>query len=152
MRKLFVTRAKARHFELRAISIDAHLAHTRVRSDHPRSVAHDGTPGQILALLPDLHTLGREHQVDVIVCFGSRIPASLSAVRVGEVRRGFRLRDGLDEIGVDRDHVTGIAERESDTSVRGGVGHRARRRLSGEDDLAAVPRVRHGHEVDDTRW
>src|ERR1700683_5322177 len=54
------------------------------RSNHPCSIAHDGSPLEIFTLLPHLDTLGRKHQVDVVIAFGPWIPARLGCVRIGE--------------------------------------------------------------------
>ena len=42
-------------------------------------VTHDGTPGQVLGLPPDLDALGSEHQVDVVAAVGPGVPAPWAA-------------------------------------------------------------------------
>src|SRR5271166_6013823 len=58
-----------------------------VDSGQPRSVTHDGSPGQILGLPPDLDALGSEHQVDVVAAVGLGVPARLGGIPFGQRRR-----------------------------------------------------------------
>ena len=53
-----------------------------VGSDHPCPVAHDGTPGQVLGLPPDLDPLWSEHQVDVVAAVGLWVPAGLGRIPI----------------------------------------------------------------------
>ena len=74
----------------------------------------------------------------------------MSGVCVGEVRGGLRDRNGFDEDGVDHDNIPSLPEREADPPIGADVGYRARLRLSGYNNIAAVPGVRHRHEMNGT--
>lgn len=95
-----------------------------VDSDHPGPVTHDGTPGHILGLPPDLDPLGSEHKVDVVAAVGPRVPARLDRIPVGQRRRSLGLGDGFGQDGIDHGHVSGLAQGEADLWVGSDVGHR----------------------------